>query len=160
MAVLRFRWADVAPIYAHAVASPRFSMSFSEQIDVVSQALGVSDDEAIGRLGEAAAKQALANASGEPGLFLVGDRGVYLMSAGQPILSDGSPHGSVVAYADGIDPDVDDDWYEAKRRTFGGDDGADKLPLSFFEAWIKAGSRSPQDWLTIRLTADAIELVP
>lgn len=61
-------------------------------------------------------------------LMLVGDQGVYLMSNGQPPL----PQGQNVAYAEGMNPDTDDEWWDAKRRTFGGDDG-----VEFIEA-IKA----------------------
>jgi hypothetical protein len=71
-----------------------------------------------------------------PGLMLVGDQGVYLMSTGLPRLPRaGSEKGSFVVYADGINPDVDefDSWWERKRATFGGDDGADVIPLESFQ---------------------------
>lgn len=70
------------------------------------------------------------------GLMLVGDQGVYLMSTGIPHLPrPGKPEVSLVVYADGINPDVDefDDWWEKKRATFGGDDGADVIPLASFQ---------------------------
>lgn len=66
-----------------------------------------------------------------PGLILVGDHGVYLMSNGEPGLmkEDGKSH--VVAYAEGLNPTADPDdfsWYDTKRSIYGGDDGADFLP--------------------------------
>lgn len=77
----------------------------------------------------------------EPALLLVGDQGVYLMSSGQPILpaEDGKPDSSsLVAYAKGTDPKKDEDWYDEKRALFGGDDGADALPLAGLEAALAA----------------------
>lgn len=79
-----------------------------------------------------------------PALFLVGDEGVYLMSNGKPGLpkdeeaaakqADGEEFFSCkVAYAKGFDPEKDDDYYENKRRIFGGDDGAETLMVTDFE---------------------------
>jgi hypothetical protein len=64
-----------------------------------------------------------------PGLILVGDEGVYLM-ANVPIetvLAAGVPH---VAYAAEVNPKTlpFDTWWEAKRRSFGPDDGTVFLP--------------------------------
>jgi len=59
-----------------------------------------------------------------PGLILVGDDGVYLMAnvANETVLSSGVPH---VAYAAEVNPKTlpFDQWWEAKRASFGGDDG-------------------------------------
>lgn len=64
-----------------------------------------------------------------PGLILVGDEGVYLM-ANVPIetvVSAGVPH---VAYAAEVNPRMlpFDTWWEAKRTSFGPDDGTIFLP--------------------------------
>lgn len=59
----------------------------------------------------------------KPGLWLVGDQGVYLCSNGE--LAEGAR--PLVAYAAECDPRIHDDWFEVKRRTFGGDDGIDFL---------------------------------
>lgn len=62
-----------------------------------------------------------------PALWLVGDRGVYLMSNADP--ADMVSGSSIfVSYAKGYNPSVDPDWYDAKRETFGGDDFVDTLP--------------------------------
>lgn len=70
----------------------------------------------------------------EPGLLLVGDQGVYLMSNGLPrlIQPNSFPEGAVVAYANECNPEkMDfDAWWTAKNATFGGDDGVEFLPLS------------------------------
>lgn len=56
------------------------------------------------------------------GLHLVGDHGVYLMSNGTPHLP-GTKTRNRVVYAHGINPEVDEDFYDAKHDLFGGDDG-------------------------------------
>lgn len=65
-----------------------------------------------------------------PSLTIAGDHGVYMLSNGLPMLpkANGKP-GTAVVYAEGCDPDKDDDWYDLKRSTFGGDDGIDDLGL-------------------------------
>ncbi|TIQ41899.1 MAG: DUF3085 domain-containing protein [Mesorhizobium sp.] len=68
----------------------------------------------------------------KPGLWLVGDHGVYLCSNGE--LAKGAK--PLVAYAEECDPHRNDDWFEAKRRTFGGDDGVDFLDAEGLEALI------------------------
>ncbi|WP_297500567.1 DUF3085 domain-containing protein [Ferrovum sp.] len=66
-------------------------------------------------------------------ICLVGDQGVYLMSNGlPPMLVEGSETKRVVAYAKGVDPRTDEEWYRVKRDVFGGDDGVEHLPLSLF----------------------------
>ena len=54
-----------------------------------------------------------------PGVWLVGDHGVYLMSNGK--LADGER--SLVLYSEQCHPNGNPDWYDYKRRHFGGDDG-------------------------------------
>jgi hypothetical protein len=60
-----------------------------------------------------------------PGLWLVGDEGVYLMS-------NGHPHQDLVAYAKQCNPKTMpfDQWWAAKQATFGGDDGVEFIDLS------------------------------
>jgi len=54
-----------------------------------------------------------------PGLWLVGDQGVYIMSNGK--LPDGqSP---LVVYSEECHPVGNPDWFHYKHRHFGGDDG-------------------------------------
>lgn len=70
-----------------------------------------------------------------PGLWLVGDDGIYLMSnskEGLKVESDmpsEAPH--FVVYARECDPknkEAAEDWWSVKRAAFGGDDGADYIP--------------------------------
>lgn len=54
-----------------------------------------------------------------PGLWLVGDQGVYVMSNGK--LVDGDR--PLVIYSDECHPVGNPDWFHYKHRHFGGDDG-------------------------------------
>ncbi|MEJ6847532.1 DUF3085 domain-containing protein [Sinorhizobium fredii] len=69
------------------------------------------------------------------GFWIVGDQGVYLMHNGN------RPEGdkAVVAYARECNPDTlsFDEWWQSKRASFGGDDGADFIEP---EAIINAAS--------------------
>ncbi len=60
-----------------------------------------------------------------PGVWLVGDQGVYLMSNGK--LADGER--PLVIYSEECHPVGNPDWYDYKHRHFGGDDG-----IEFIEA--------------------------
>jgi hypothetical protein len=61
----------------------------------------------------------------KPGIWLVGDEGVYIMSNGK--LTDGQR--SLIIYAEQCHPKGDIDWWDYKRRHFGADDG-----IEFIEA--------------------------
>ena len=68
----------------------------------------------------------------KPGLWLVGDEGVYIISNGK--LADGET--PLVVYSSECHPKGNPDWWDYKRRHFGGDDGiefidADLLIPSF-----------------------------
>lgn len=90
----------------------------------------------------------------EPCLQLVGDQGVYLMNNSK---NDSPPtETGLLVYAQGINPDVDEDWYENKVSSFGGDDGAVTVPLAWFDiAYERKGER----FLSIKMTPEDIELV-
>ncbi|MFC5384677.1 DUF3085 domain-containing protein [Aquamicrobium segne] len=57
----------------------------------------------------------------KPGLWLVGDEGVYLMSNGK--LAAGER--PLLVYSDECHPLGNPDWYDYKRRHFGGDDSVE-----------------------------------
>lgn len=59
----------------------------------------------------------------EPGFWIVGDEGVYIMHNGA-----GAPNPAVIAYAVECNPKTNPNWYDVKRATFGGDDGLDYFP--------------------------------
>ncbi|MBT1159520.1 DUF3085 domain-containing protein [Aminobacter anthyllidis] len=54
-----------------------------------------------------------------PGLWLVGDEGVYILSNGK--LAEGAR--ALVVYSEQCHPVGNPDWWDYKRRHFGGDDG-------------------------------------
>lgn len=58
-----------------------------------------------------------------PGLWLVGDQGVYLMT--NAVLADGEK--SLIVYAAECDPTTMDfdEWWAVKQASFGGDDGVE-----------------------------------
>ncbi|MFB2553979.1 DUF3085 domain-containing protein [Ensifer soli] len=70
----------------------------------------------------------------QPGLWLVGDHGVYIMSNGK-LPEGGRP---LVVYAEECDPTSNDDWFHIKRQTFGGDDGIEFFDADHLEALIAA----------------------
>lgn len=88
----------------------------------------------------------------EPGVWLVGDHGVYLCSNGK------LPNGErpFVAYAIECDPRTNDDWFEVKRKTFGGDDGVEFLDAARLEAMISACPNARH--LGISFQPDSMEL--
>jgi hypothetical protein len=88
----------------------------------------------------------------QPGLWLVGDHGVYLCSNGN--LPDGAR--PLVAYAEECNPGTNDDWFEVKRRTFGGDDGVDFLDAAQLEAMMAASPGSTH--LGIAFIGDSMQL--
>jgi hypothetical protein len=72
-----------------------------------------------------------------PGLWIVGDQGLYILSNGDPrflrAADDPEREHSIVfaVYADEANPWTlpFDQWWEAKRQGFGGDDGVEFLPV-------------------------------
>lgn len=64
-------------------------------------------------------------------VLLVHDNGIYLMSNGTPrdiISGDEHTGRSFCAYAEGCNPDIDEDWWDTSRALVGGDDFGDTLP--------------------------------
>lgn len=59
----------------------------------------------------------------KPGLWLVGDQGVYLLSNGK--LAEGER--ALVVYSEECHPVGNPEWWHYKRRHFGGDDGIEFL---------------------------------
>ena len=78
------------------------------------------------------------------GLWLVGDHGVYLMANtkdGPREKAKKKDDKAFVVYAKECNPDTTEDWWDAKRATFGGDDGVDFISLAEMENLI---SKPPQ----------------
>jgi hypothetical protein len=92
------------------------------------------------------------------GLLLVGDQGVYLMSNGLPRMpiDDTDRH---VCFARECNPRIMafDDWWQAKRQSFGGDDGVE----SFTAADVRSALATyrPGEDLILDVAPDAVGLV-
>jgi hypothetical protein len=92
-----------------------------------------------------------------PGLWLVGDRGVYLMSnSTDGVHEPGStPENTkhVVAFAHQCDPDKCEHWYENKRAAFGGDDGVEFLDARLIEAAL---AKAKKGKMSLNITSTKI----
>lgn len=87
-----------------------------------------------------------------PGIWLVGDQGVYIMANG--MLAEGAKPD--VVYAPECDPTGESfDWYDYKRTHFGGDDGIEFIAA---EELLDLCDRYPSGKLLIRLTEDNIDI--
>lgn len=88
----------------------------------------------------------------KPGLWLVADRCIYLMSPGLPICSPRKdPDSNLVAYARECDPTGYGDWESAKRALFGEGEFIDWLPVGMFYDLPKTG------FVALRKTESQIE---
>jgi len=88
----------------------------------------------------------------KPGLWLVGDEGVYIMSNG--ILADGQR--PFVVYAEECDPKTNPDYWHYKRQHFGADDGIDFLDA---ERLVKLITASPAaTHMTITMTDKSMSI--
>lgn len=85
-----------------------------------------------------------------PGLWLVGDHGVYIMSNGR-LAHQAHP---MVCYADQCNPKTNPDWYDYKHRYFGGDDGVEFLAAE--EILAVADRRPAATHLRIDLDANSV----
>lgn len=90
----------------------------------------------------------------QPGLWLVGDHGVYLMSNGGD--SAKQLEGGNAAYAHEVNPEKlpFEEWWENKRASFGGDDGCE-----FIDAETIRSSAAPGQPMRIQVNAARIEFL-
>lgn len=91
-----------------------------------------------------------------PGLWLVGDDGVYLMSNCKPAFMR-TPEKQFVVYAEDLDPEkVDfDTWWDKKNEAFGGDDGVEFIPLEDIDNERVLGG----EWVEIDVTPQSIAVL-
>ena len=106
----------------------------------------------------------------EPGFWLVGDEGIYLMHNGKThVRANGTVTGHekiavagdqkiAVVYAKECDPRKGDTW-DSKRRLFGADDGIELITRQSAEAWINSLVAHKQATGAINITPDAITIV-
>ncbi len=97
--------------------------------------------------------QGLSSAKNErPGLWLVGDEGVYILSNGK-LAEDQRP---LVVYAQECDPKTNPDYWHYKRQHFGGDDGVEFLDAAMLVKLIDAAPSATH--LTIAMSDNALSL--
>lgn len=97
---------------------------------------------------------------GIPGLVLVHDDGVYLMSSGTPrdLVTDSLGRSrSFVAQAQGTDPKKDSDWHERSSHLVGGDDFAEKLDLSSCRRWLDGTAGLA--WMELEFSEEQIAFI-
>jgi hypothetical protein len=85
-------------------------------------------------------------------LTLVGDHGIYLMSFDEKV-----PEGDkrTIVYAEGCNPEKDEDFYDNKHALYGGDDGGDDIGNAAEMARIVAQAKK---YLAIKLMATQIKI--
>ncbi|MER8929778.1 DUF3085 domain-containing protein [Mesorhizobium sp. M0700] len=88
----------------------------------------------------------------KPGLWLVGDEGVYLLSNGI-LAKDQRP---LIVYADECNPATNPDFWHYKRQHFGGDDGIDFLDAAELERLMVAAPSATH--LRIEMTDTSMSL--
>ncbi|MFG1365859.1 DUF3085 domain-containing protein [Xanthobacter versatilis] len=90
----------------------------------------------------------------KPGLWLVGDEGVYLLSNGK--LAEGQR--PLVVYAEECDPKTNPDYWHYKRQHFGGDDGIEFLDAERLVKRIAAVPRATH--VRIEMTDTSMSITP
>lgn len=97
----------------------------------------------------------------EPRFFLVKDQGVYLMPGTKEFMRDpgrdGTSHRSVVAYANGLNPETDVDWYDEAEWKLGGDDFALSIPASWFDHLLKVKPTATR--FVLKMTKRGVSLI-
>ena len=88
----------------------------------------------------------------KPGLWLVGDEGVYALSNGK--LAEGQR--PLVVYAEECDPKTNPDYWHYKRQHFGGDDGIEFLDATMLVGLITGSPTAT--CLTIAMTDASISV--
>lgn len=88
----------------------------------------------------------------KPGLWLVGDEGVYLLSNGK--LAEGQR--PLIVYAQECDPKTNPDYWHYKRQHFGGDDGIEFLDAEMLMKLITGSPAATH--LTITMTDSSLSV--
>ncbi|MBZ9739779.1 MULTISPECIES: DUF3085 domain-containing protein [unclassified Mesorhizobium] len=90
----------------------------------------------------------------KPGLWLVGDEGVYLLSNGK--LAEGQK--AFICYAEECNPSINPDSWHYKRQYFGGDDGIEFIDAA--EVLHLLDKTPDATHLCVQLTDTSISLTP
>ncbi|GLS35030.1 hypothetical protein GCM10010869_06180 [Mesorhizobium tianshanense] len=90
----------------------------------------------------------------KPGLWLVGDEGVYLLSNGK--LTEGQK--ALLCYAEECNPSTNPDYWHYKRQHFGGDDGIEFLDA--VEVLRLLDAMPDATHLRVEMTETSLSLIP
>lgn len=153
MAILTFDLAKVKPLADHAAAAAEHSPTFGQHFDrkFWKEGIGKLSDDAIFK----SDGEHLDLSKIPAGLFLVKDRGIYLMSNGKPGLMREDGKGHQVCYANGYDPEQDEEWYDLACSAVGGDDFAEFIDIE----WVKLTEQAGRPTLRIKVNTKSISLV-
>lgn len=125
MAELRFNPIDVAALLRESAAAAKRRPTFDQQIGRLGAREGLGDEAAMSAAIGGAELDSTPGADIPPGLWLVKDDGIYLMSNAEP---QGAPK---VVYAQGYDPHRGEVWDKC-REVMGGDDMCEFVPADAF----------------------------
>lgn len=144
MTTLRWNIEQVAGLAQHARQSERHFMTFEERLEVYGEAKCMNCQPGEDKVAR-------------PKLVLVKDRGIYLMSSGEP---EGEGEKRKVAYAVGFDPDQRDpgELHDDCRFAVGGDDFSAEIPLEWADEAIQR--RSPEFRIKVKSDEFALMLPP
>lgn len=130
MAKLVFPMPEVRVLIEHAKSSKEHRLTMVERFDIFGEEKGFNYQE-----GE--------EKRGSPGLWLVKDHGIYVMSNGFPGLcteeTKDAPEGEQkmsVCYAKGYNPNKDSDVWQKCSFAVGGDDFVEKIDISMVEQFL------------------------
>lgn len=88
----------------------------------------------------------------KPGLWLVGDEGVYILSNGKLA----KEQRALVVYAQECDPKSNPDYWHHKRQYFGGDDGIEFLDAEMLVKLIRSAPTATH--LAIVMTDESLSI--
>lgn len=146
--LLRFAIAELLPILTHSETATAQKPSFEDLLNPDVWKAG-----ATANAGGYVDADQVDTAKLEPSILFVKDEGVYLMSNGTPMLPDAArPGRSLVLYAEGLGATAD---YELVREAVGGDDFAERLPISLLRGVI--AERPGATHLIIRYGEESLE---
>lgn len=161
MAILKFKMTDVRKLIAEIEASKTYKPTIDDLFNPEMHQNGVVLDK-HGLTEKAAAKKGtpwwpsadnIDASKLVPVLQCVGDSGVYLITN---VAAEGTPaERGTVAYADGCNPNIDEDYYDSKRRLFGSDDGSVTIPYQ----WVLWAQSAKKRLLKLKLNSDSVELI-